>query len=61
MDVRGAAGIRHGPDGAKPVSTLTIGYYLPIALEIVVEWRVRAIVSDIMVVAGCVALPNLDA
>ena len=60
MDVRSTAGIRHGPDRAEPVAAGFIGDGPAVALEIVVERRVRAVVPDIMVSAVCVTLPDLD-
>src|SRR5260370_907290 len=60
MDVRRQAGIGHGPDRAEAVAARLIGYYLAIALEILVERPVGPIIVHIMVPAVCVALPDPD-
>src|SRR5216683_4603656 len=60
MDVRRPAGIGHGPDRAEAVAARLIGYYLAIALEILVERPVGPIIVHIMVPAVCVTLPDLD-
>jgi hypothetical protein len=60
MDMRGAAGIRHRPDRAEPIAARFIGDGPAVALEIIVERRVGAVVPDVMIAAACVALPDLD-
>ena len=47
MNVRGAAWIRHGPDRAELVTARCIGNRLAVALEIIVERRLGAIVPDV--------------
>src|SRR5690242_11580733 len=60
MNMRGAAGIRYRADRAKPVIPRPIRRRAPIALEVIIDRGAGTLVTDVMVAAVRVALPDLD-
>src|SRR5262249_30669753 len=59
MDVRRAPGIRQRPDRHKPIATGPVGRCLPVALKIFIRRRAGTLVTDIVVAAVGITLPDL--